>query len=38
LARYRDAGVTSLNVSLVGNTLEERLKTLDGLSELIAGG
>jgi len=38
LARYRDAGVTSLNISLVGNTLEERLKTLDGLSELIAGG
>jgi F420-dependent oxidoreductase-like protein len=38
LAAYREAGVTSLNVSLVGNTLEERVKTLDQLNELIASG
>ena len=38
LARYRDAGVTSLNINLVGNTLKERQATLDQLNELIAGG
>lgn len=38
LAAYREAGVTSLNVSLVGNTLEERVETLHQLNELIAGG
>ena len=38
LAQYREVGVTSLNISLVGNTLEERLQTLDQLNELIAGG
>jgi hypothetical protein len=32
------AGVTSLNVSLVGHTVEDRLNTLDQLNELIAGG
>lgn len=38
LAEYRKAGVTSLNVQLVGNTREERIRTLDRLNELIAGG
>jgi len=38
LTRYREAGVTSLNVGLVGNTREERIKTLDQLNELMAGG
>lgn len=38
LARYREAGVTSLNVNLVGNTVEDRLSTLDQLNELIAAG
>jgi F420-dependent oxidoreductase-like protein len=37
LAQYREAGVTSLNVSLVGHSIEERLATLHELNELIAG-
>jgi F420-dependent oxidoreductase-like protein len=36
LAEYKEAGVTSLNVNLVGRTRAERVKTLDGLNELIA--
>ena len=35
-AELRESGVTSLNINLVGRTLAERLKTLDGLQELIA--
>jgi F420-dependent oxidoreductase-like protein len=36
LAEYKEAGVNSLNVSLVGRTLPERVKTLDQLREMIA--
>jgi F420-dependent oxidoreductase-like protein len=36
LAEYREAGVNSLNVGLVGRTLAERVKTLDQLREIIA--
>ena len=36
LAAYREAGVTSLNVGLVGQTREERVRTLERLQELVA--
>ena len=36
LAEYRASGVTSLNVNLTGRTLDERVRTLDTLCELIA--
>jgi F420-dependent oxidoreductase-like protein len=36
LAQYREAGVTSLNVQLMGQTIEERVATLGRLQELIA--
>jgi F420-dependent oxidoreductase-like protein len=36
LAEYKEAGVNSLNVSLVGRTLPDRVKTLDQLCEIIA--
>jgi F420-dependent oxidoreductase-like protein len=35
LAEYRDAGVTTLNVGLIGRTIDERRRTLDQLQELI---
>lgn len=36
LAELREAGVTALNVQLVGDGLPERLKTLDRLRDLLA--
>ena len=36
IAEYRESGVTSLNVDLIGRTLDERLRTLAALRELIA--
>ena len=36
LAQYREAGVNCLNISLVGNSTEERVKTLDQLQEVLA--
>ena len=35
LAQYREAGVTALNVSLVGESLQDRLKTLESLRRLL---
>lgn len=35
LAQYRESGVTALNVSFVGDTLAERLKTLERLKSLL---
>ena len=35
LAAYQESGVTSLNVTLLGRTLDERRRTLDGLVDLI---
>ena len=36
LVQYKEAGVTSLNVSLSGDTLDERVRTLGKLRELVA--
>ena len=36
LVQYKEAGVTSLNVQLSGNTLDERLRTLGQLREILA--
>lgn len=36
LVQYKEAGVTSLNVSLAGDTLDERVRTLGKLRELVA--
>jgi hypothetical protein len=36
LAAYREAGVTGLNVHLVGRTREERIGHLDKLREILA--
>ena len=35
LAEYRESGVTALNVGLVGNSLSDRLKTLESLRALL---
>lgn len=35
LAQYRESGVTTLNVNLVGDTLRDRLATMDGLRALL---
>jgi F420-dependent oxidoreductase-like protein len=35
LAAYKDAGVTSLNVSFLGTTTEERVKNCDALKNII---
>ncbi|MDH4017088.1 MAG: LLM class F420-dependent oxidoreductase, partial [Actinomycetota bacterium] len=36
LVQYKEAGVTSLNVSLAGETLDERVRTLGKLREIVA--
>ena len=36
LAAFKDAGVTSLNVSFLGTTTEERVRNCDKLANLIA--
>lgn len=36
VAKYRDSGVTTLSIGLVGETIADRVKTLDQLSNIIA--